>query len=129
MVSAYRVADLVISRAGAGTLFELELFRKPAVLVPYEYAFSHQYENAFMFSISQRIWVHDAKVAMPKELADKINWALEFEHELSEVGGENPGNFKIDDGTHLVQLADSLLKSDHVEEKTVRRNQESNVSN
>ncbi len=43
---AYSAADLVISRAGAGTISELAYFRKAAVLVPFPYAGSHQVENA-----------------------------------------------------------------------------------
>jgi len=43
---SYSAADLVISRAGAGTLFELEFFNKRALLVPLELtAEAHQLEN------------------------------------------------------------------------------------
>jgi UDP-N-acetylglucosamine--N-acetylmuramyl-(pentapeptide) pyrophosphoryl-undecaprenol N-acetylglucosamine transferase len=44
---AYRAADIVISRAGAGTISELCLLKKPAVLVPSPYvAEDHQSKNA-----------------------------------------------------------------------------------
>lgn len=44
---AYRAADIVISRAGAGTISELCLLKKPAVLVPSPYvAEDHQTKNA-----------------------------------------------------------------------------------
>ena len=40
-------ADLVISRAGAITISELEVTGKPSILVPYPYAAeNHQYHNA-----------------------------------------------------------------------------------
>ncbi len=43
----YLLADLVISRAGAGTLFELEFFRKRSIVVPLVAASTgHQVENA-----------------------------------------------------------------------------------
>lgn len=47
MASAYAAADLVVSRAGAGSISELELLGKPAVLVPSpNVAEDHQTKNA-----------------------------------------------------------------------------------
>jgi UDP-N-acetylglucosamine--N-acetylmuramyl-(pentapeptide) pyrophosphoryl-undecaprenol N-acetylglucosamine transferase len=47
----YLSSDIVISRAGAGTLSELILLRKPAILVPYPFAAkNHQEKNASVFS-------------------------------------------------------------------------------
>ncbi|MDR1474861.1 MAG: undecaprenyldiphospho-muramoylpentapeptide beta-N-acetylglucosaminyltransferase [Endomicrobium sp.] len=44
---AYAACDIVISRSGAGTVFELKALEKPAILVPYPYATdNHQYWNA-----------------------------------------------------------------------------------
>ena len=51
MERAYRVADLVICRAGALTLAELEVVGKPAVLVPFPHATDdHQTRNARAFA-------------------------------------------------------------------------------
>ena len=47
MATAYAAADLVVARAGAGTISELELLGKPAVLVPSpNVAEDHQRHNA-----------------------------------------------------------------------------------
>jgi len=47
MATAYAQADLVISRAGATTLFELAAMGKPAILIPYPFAtHNHQKTNA-----------------------------------------------------------------------------------
>jgi UDP-N-acetylglucosamine--N-acetylmuramyl-(pentapeptide) pyrophosphoryl-undecaprenol N-acetylglucosamine transferase len=47
MEKYYNLADVVVSRAGASTIFELSYFRKPAVLVPYPFsAGGHQWKNA-----------------------------------------------------------------------------------
>jgi UDP-N-acetylglucosamine--N-acetylmuramyl-(pentapeptide) pyrophosphoryl-undecaprenol N-acetylglucosamine transferase len=46
MEQAYSAADVVISRAGATTVTELILFNLPAILIPYPYAYQHQFANA-----------------------------------------------------------------------------------
>lgn len=47
MASAYAAADLVVARAGAGTISELQLLEKPCVLVPSpNVAEDHQTKNA-----------------------------------------------------------------------------------
>jgi UDP-N-acetylglucosamine--N-acetylmuramyl-(pentapeptide) pyrophosphoryl-undecaprenol N-acetylglucosamine transferase len=43
---AYCASDIALSRAGATTAAELAYFCLPAILVPYPYAYEHQYENA-----------------------------------------------------------------------------------
>ena len=51
MADALIVADLVISRAGSGSIFELSAFGKPAILVPLdESANDHQRKNAYTYS-------------------------------------------------------------------------------
>lgn len=45
MESAYKAADIVVSRCGAGTSAELIRFCKPALLIPYPYAYDHQRKN------------------------------------------------------------------------------------
>ncbi|MBD3265035.1 hypothetical protein GF373_00065 [bacterium] len=51
MADAYARADLVVCRAGSGTLSELTLWEKPAVLIPYPHASAnHQKVNADTFA-------------------------------------------------------------------------------
>jgi len=50
MAAALSCADLVVARAGAGTIAELARCRVPSILVPYPYAAdNHQLENAKCF--------------------------------------------------------------------------------
>ncbi|MDD5547951.1 MAG: UDP-N-acetylglucosamine--N-acetylmuramyl-(pentapeptide) pyrophosphoryl-undecaprenol N-acetylglucosamine transferase [Candidatus Pacebacteria bacterium] len=48
---AYAAADMVLARAGAGTIFELAYMGRPSILVPLpEAANNHQFENARQYS-------------------------------------------------------------------------------
>ncbi len=48
---AYRLADLIVSRAGAGSIFEIAAFGKPSILVPLpEAAQNHQFKNAYSYA-------------------------------------------------------------------------------
>ena len=63
---AYAVADLVVSRAGAGTLSELCLLKKAAILVPSpNVAEDHQTKNAHALSD------YDAAVLIPDKMAEQ----------------------------------------------------------
>lgn len=65
MASAYAAADLVVSRAGAGSISELEILGKPAILVPSpNVAEDHQTKNALALADKDAaIMVRDADAA------------------------------------------------------------------
>lgn len=68
---AYAVADLVVSRAGASSVSELCLVKKPAILVPYPFAAEdHQTKNAMaLVNHGAALLVKDADTK--KELVNK----------------------------------------------------------
>lgn len=72
MASAYAAADIVVSRAGAGSISELELLGKPCVLVPSpNVAEDHQTKNALALSEKgAAILVRDAEAR--DKLADTV---------------------------------------------------------
>lgn len=72
MATAYRAADLVVSRAGASTLSELQLLGKPAILVPSpNVAEDHQRKNAqALADRGAAVMVLDADA--PYKLKDEI---------------------------------------------------------
>ncbi|MGB9743232.1 MAG: undecaprenyldiphospho-muramoylpentapeptide beta-N-acetylglucosaminyltransferase [Minisyncoccales bacterium] len=51
---AYAAADLIVSRAGSGTIFEIAAVNKPAILIPLpEAAQNHQVKNAYAYQASR----------------------------------------------------------------------------
>ncbi len=66
---SYEAADIIVSRAGAGTLFEVIFFKKPCILIPLEIAGNdHQLSNARaiacmhpnLFTVVRHGNIHDA---------------------------------------------------------------------
>jgi UDP-N-acetylglucosamine--N-acetylmuramyl-(pentapeptide) pyrophosphoryl-undecaprenol N-acetylglucosamine transferase len=82
---AYAVADLVISRAGAGTISELSLTEKPCILVPSPHvAENHQEKNAISLVNKQAaIMLKDTEVN--EKLLDTTFKLLEDEGELRKL--------------------------------------------
>lgn len=65
LADAIACADLVVSRAGANALFEIAVYSKPLILIPYPYAAaSHQIKNAQIFKKAGA-----ARVLMEKDLS------------------------------------------------------------
>jgi len=71
MANAYGKSDLVIARAGAGTISEITALGKPSILIPFPYAaHNHQLENAkILESAGAAVLIEDkdataAKLAM-----------------------------------------------------------------
>jgi len=70
--SAYSVADLIISRAGASAISEINSLGKAAILVPYPHARSHQVSNArYMAKRNMAVLLNDDE-DLPQTLYDKI---------------------------------------------------------
>lgn len=70
MDAAYSVADIVVCRCGASSTAEIIQHEKPAVLIPYPYAYNHQIRNGEFLKDGARI-VPQAE-ATPERLASEI---------------------------------------------------------
>ena len=88
MAAAYAAADLVVSRAGAGSISELELLGKPCILVPSpNVAEDHQTKNARALSDKgAALLVTDADAR--EKLVDEIIALVHDKARLSQMAGE-----------------------------------------
>ncbi len=77
MQYAYSIADLVICRAGATTMAELQKFKIPAILIPYPFAYAHQLANAkILEELGAAIIIEDKRLNAEKikaQLSDFLN--------------------------------------------------------
>ncbi len=80
---AYAVADLVVSRAGMGTLTELAALGKPTILVPMPE--SHQEDNAFYFKKSNAVYLLDQKKLTPEILIGVVKELINNKVELENL--------------------------------------------
>lgn len=84
---AYAIADLVIARAGAATVFELASFGIPSILVPYPYAHGHQMANARVLEKTGNSIVIEQSDLNVQELLKVVNRFLNTGR-LSDIQGQ-----------------------------------------
>jgi len=78
MREAYAQADLVISRAGSGAIFEIALVGKPSILIPLlTSAGGHQQQNAILYERAGACLRLDAPLIKPMELMRAIEEVME----------------------------------------------------
>jgi len=84
---ALACSDLVIARAGSGTIFELSAAKKPSILIPLpEAASDHQRENAFAYQKSGASIVFEEKNILPNLFLEQIVNLLQDKEKLNDLG-------------------------------------------
>ena len=77
--ASFSAADIVVSRAGAGSIFEIALFGKPAILIPITNSSgNHQLANALEFSKYGAVYIEEGNLT-PNILLNQIESLLKPE--------------------------------------------------
>ncbi len=105
--TAYAVADLVISRAGATSIAEIIAFKKAALLIPYPYAHSHQKANADLLFSNAACLMVEEKDFSPQYLKQTI-LALKNNREKILTMERNLEQFAVANADEL--LAEEVMK-------------------
>ncbi len=101
-------ADLVICRAGASSLSEIQAMGKPSILVPYPYAAeNHQYYNAMELVKNNAAILIEEKDFTGERLIKEVD-ALLADRERLESLGENAKKMAIYDATE--RIADCICE-------------------
>lgn len=87
LAAALRAANLIISRAGAGVIFEIAATGKPSILVPLKNAAqNHQVKNAYVFAENGSAIVIEEANFRPHFLLEKMKQLFSHPEQLEEMG-------------------------------------------
>ncbi len=109
MVSAIKKADIVISRAGASSIFELSASKTPAILIPYPHsADQHQQKNALFLAKLGAIELIPQNELTGLRLANSIKRYMDnpeklerMRHKFSLIAKPNSANIISD---HIMEI-------------------------
>lgn len=99
---AYQAADLVVSRAGAGSIFEIAAVGKPSILVPIpEAAQNHQVRNAYAFAENGAALVIEEANFSPYFILERIRHLFSNPQKLKEMA-ERAKEFSRPDAAFII---------------------------
>jgi UDP-N-acetylglucosamine--N-acetylmuramyl-(pentapeptide) pyrophosphoryl-undecaprenol N-acetylglucosamine transferase len=102
----FAAADLVVSRAGMGTLTELSVLGKPTILIPMPE--SHQEENAWYFKRQNAVHVLLQKDLMPAEFVFAVREIINDNVELANLSRNIKGVMRGDAAKKIAEKIYSL---------------------
>jgi len=83
---AYAAADLIISRAGSGSIFEISALGKPSILIPLpEAAQNHQVKNAYSFAENKACLVIEEANLSPHFFLGKLKYLISHPQDLEKM--------------------------------------------
>ncbi len=92
---ALSAADIVVSRAGSGTIFEIAAFEKPAILIPlHGSANDHQRKNAYEFARGGGAIVIEEENLLPAIFIAQIRSILKNEEAMNKMALASSKFFK-----------------------------------
>lgn len=111
IASAYKVSNLIISRAGAATIFEIASVGKPSILIPLtNSANMHQFKNAYTFSKTGASIVVEEENFSPYFFLEKIKILFNDKEELEKMGKKAKDFSNIDATSVIAGYIVSYLK-------------------
>lgn len=105
----YSIADLVISRSGASSIFEIIGFKKPSILIPYSKSINgDQIANATYLTQKEAAIVFSDTIITVDILYNKIEYLINNKYEL-EILSHNLSNINLINST--TNLLNNVIKN------------------
>jgi len=83
---AYQASDLIVSRAGAGSIFEIAALAKPSILIPLRIAAqNHQIKNAYAYAENGACLVMEEENLTPRFFLEKLKFLFSHPEELEKM--------------------------------------------
>jgi len=113
----YSASDIVVCRAGSGTLFELKKMQKPAILIPkMDSVNNHQYKNAISFEkdgggivLKEEKGEDGIMKVDGKKLSEKILFLFEHPEKISEMEKNLAQNPPPDTSKIIGEILEKIL--------------------
>ncbi|PIP23986.1 MAG: UDP-N-acetylglucosamine--N-acetylmuramyl-(pentapeptide) pyrophosphoryl-undecaprenol N-acetylglucosamine transferase [Candidatus Nealsonbacteria bacterium CG_4_10_14_0_2_um_filter_38_17] len=87
--NAYKISDLIVSRAGSGSIFEIAAVGKPSILIPLkESAQNHQIKNAYRYAEAGAALAVEEENLTPRFFLEKIKYLFFRPEELEIMGSK-----------------------------------------
>jgi len=107
---AYAVADLIISRAGAGSIFEIAAVAKPSILIPLpEAAQNHQVKNAYAYQEAEACLVIEENNFTPSLFLEKLKTLFSNPEQLKAMAEKARAFSKIDSAKTIADYLNQYL--------------------
>lgn len=102
LANAYAIADLVVSRAGAGSIFEIAAVGKPSILIPLSgSAQNHQVRNAYAYSKRGTCLVIEEPNFKPHFILERINYLFKDPKKMQAMS-EKAKDFARPDAARII---------------------------
>lgn len=108
---AFKVAELVISRAGSGSIFEIAAEGKPSILIPLSVsAQDHQIKNAYVYSATGASLVLEEANLTPHFFLEKVKYLFSHPEEFTKMSAQAQKFSQPESATVLAKHIIDLLK-------------------
>lgn len=105
-------ADLIVARAGSGTLFEIAAAGKPSIIIPLpDSAQEHQLKNAYAYAANGSAIILEQSNTTPNFFLEKLKYLFSHPNDLEKMRQATSSFAKPEAGRNIARIIFNSLKS------------------